>query len=91
MFIGILPTTLLQIFCENLFYFQVIFISMKIADDTFLGNCMFHLEMPFLPGYNRNYQNHATKYTYENKDNLDKTGGFVKESWLRSIIFIKYF
>ena len=38
MFIGILPTTLLQIFCENLFYFQVIFISMKIADDTFLGN-----------------------------------------------------
>ena len=38
MFIGISPTTLLQIFCENLFYFQVIFISMKIADDTFLGN-----------------------------------------------------
>ena len=38
MFIRILPTTLLQIFCENLFYFQVIFKSMKIADDTFLGN-----------------------------------------------------
>ena len=36
MFIRILPTTLLQIFCENLFYFQVIFKSMKIADDTFL-------------------------------------------------------
>ena len=38
MFIRILPTTLLQIFCENLLYFQVIFKSMKIADDTFLGN-----------------------------------------------------
>ena len=37
MFIRILPTTLLQIFCENLLYFQVIFKSMKIADDTFLG------------------------------------------------------
>ena len=38
MFIRILPTTLLQIFCENLLYFLVIFKSMKIADDTFLGN-----------------------------------------------------
>ena len=38
MFIRILPTTLLQIFCNNLLYFQVIFKSMKIADDTFLGN-----------------------------------------------------
>ena len=38
MFIRILPTTLFQIFCENLLYFQVIFKSMKIADDTFLGN-----------------------------------------------------
>ena len=38
MFIRILPTTLLQIFCENLLYFQVIFKSMKIADDTFLEN-----------------------------------------------------
>ena len=38
MFIRILPTTLLQIFCENLLYFQVIFKSVKIADDTFLGN-----------------------------------------------------
>ena len=38
MFIRILPTTLLQIFCENLLYFQYIFKSMKIADDTFLGN-----------------------------------------------------
>ena len=38
MIIRILPTTLLQIFCENLLYFQVIFKSMKIADDTFLGN-----------------------------------------------------
>ena len=38
MFIRILPTTFLQIFCENLLYFQVIFKSMKIADDTFLGN-----------------------------------------------------
>ena len=37
--IRILPTTLLQIFCENLLYFQVIFKSMKIADDTFLGKC----------------------------------------------------
>ena len=37
MFIRILPTTLLQIFCENLLYFQVIIKSMKIADDTFLG------------------------------------------------------
>ena len=38
MFIRILPTTLLQIFCENLLYFQVILKSMKIADDTYLGN-----------------------------------------------------
>ena len=38
MFIGIVPRTLLQIFCENLLYFQVILKSMKIADDTFLGN-----------------------------------------------------
>ena len=38
MFIRLLPTTLLQIFCENLLYFQVIFKSVKIADDTFLGN-----------------------------------------------------
>ena len=38
MFIRILPTTLLQIFCENLLYFQVILKSMKIADDIFLGN-----------------------------------------------------
>ena len=38
MFIRILPTTLLQIFRENLLYFQVILKSMKIADDTFLGN-----------------------------------------------------
>ena len=38
MFIRILPTTLLQIFCENLLYFQVIFKSMKIADNTFPGN-----------------------------------------------------
>ena len=38
MFIRILPTTLLQILCENLLYFQVIFKSMKIADDAFLGN-----------------------------------------------------
>ena len=38
MFIRILPTTLLQIFCGNLLYFQIIFKSMKIADDTFLGN-----------------------------------------------------
>ena len=38
MFIRVLPTTLFQIFCENLLYFQVIFKSMKIADDTFLGN-----------------------------------------------------
>ena len=37
MFIRILQTTLLQIFCEDLLYFQVIFKSMKIADDTFLG------------------------------------------------------
>ena len=32
MFIRILPTTLLQIFCENLLYFQVIIKNMKIAD-----------------------------------------------------------
>ena len=38
MFIRILPTTLLQIFCENLLYIQVIFKSLRIADDTFLGN-----------------------------------------------------
>ena len=38
MFIRILPTTLLQIFCENLLYFQVIFKSMKIADNIFLWN-----------------------------------------------------
>ena len=38
MLIRILATTLLQIVCENLLYFQVIFKSMKIADDTFLGN-----------------------------------------------------
>ena len=38
MFIRILPTTLLQIFRENLLYFQVIFKSMKIADNTFPGN-----------------------------------------------------
>ena len=38
MFIRILPTTLLQIFCENLLYFQVIYKSMKIADNTFLEN-----------------------------------------------------
>ena len=38
MFIRILPTTLILIFCEILLYFQVIFKSMKIADDTFLGN-----------------------------------------------------
>ena len=38
MFIRILPTTLLQIFCEILLYYQVIFKSMKIADDIFLGN-----------------------------------------------------
>ena len=38
MFIRILRTTLLQIFCENLLYSQVIFKRMKIADDTFLGN-----------------------------------------------------
>ena len=38
MFIRILPTTLLQIFCMNLLYFKVIFQSMKIADDTFLRN-----------------------------------------------------
>ena len=38
MFIRILPTTLLQIFCENLLYFQVIFRSMKIADNTFVRN-----------------------------------------------------
>ena len=37
MFTRILPTTLLQIFCENLLYFQVIFKSMKIADDTLLA------------------------------------------------------
>ena len=38
MFIRILPTTVLQIFCESLLYFQVIFKSVKIADDTFPGN-----------------------------------------------------
>ena len=38
MFIRMLPTTLLQIFCENLLYFQVIFKSMKLADDTFSSN-----------------------------------------------------
>ena len=38
MCIRILPTTLLQIFCENSLYFQFIFKNMKIADDTFLGN-----------------------------------------------------
>ena len=38
MLIRILPTTPLQIFCENLLYFQVIIKTMKIADDTFLGN-----------------------------------------------------
>ena len=38
MFIRILPTTLFQIFFENLLYFQVIFKNVKIADDTFLGN-----------------------------------------------------
>ena len=38
MFSLIYPTSLLQIFCENLLYFQVIFKIMKIADDTFLGN-----------------------------------------------------
>ena len=38
MFIRILPTPLLQIFCENLLYFQVIFKSMKIADDIILRN-----------------------------------------------------
>ena len=37
MFIRILPTTLLQIFWGNLLYFQVIFKSMKVADDTFQG------------------------------------------------------
>ena len=37
MFIRILPTTLLQIFCENLLHFQVIFKSMKVADDTSRG------------------------------------------------------
>ena len=38
MFIRILPTTLLQIFCKNLLYFQVIYKSMKIADNTFPGS-----------------------------------------------------
>ena len=38
MCIRILPTTLLQIFCENLLNFQIISKSMKIADNTFLGN-----------------------------------------------------
>ena len=38
MFIRILTTTLLQIFCENLLYFQVIFKSVKIADNIYLGN-----------------------------------------------------
>ena len=38
MLIRIKPTTLLEIYNENLLYFQVIFKSMKIADDTFLGN-----------------------------------------------------
>ena len=38
MFIKILPATLLQIFCENLLYFHVTSKSMKVADDTFLGN-----------------------------------------------------
>ena len=38
MFIRILPTTLLQIFFENLLNFQVIFKSITIADNTFLGN-----------------------------------------------------
>ena len=37
MCIRILPTTLLQIFCEKLLYFKVIFKSMKKADNTFLG------------------------------------------------------
>ena len=31
-------TLLQKIFCELLLYFQVIFKSMKIADETFLGN-----------------------------------------------------
>ena len=55
MFIRILPTTLLQIFFENLLYFQVIFKSMNIADDTFLGNsecewvkCMVSSEYPII-------------------------------------------
>ena len=48
MFIRILPTTLLQIFCENLLYFNVIFKSMKIADDTFLGNSECKWVNPFV-------------------------------------------
>ena len=37
MFIRILPTTLLQIFCENLLYSQIITKSMKIADNISRG------------------------------------------------------
>ena len=36
MLIRIQTTTLLQIFCEFLLYYQVIFKSMRVADDTFL-------------------------------------------------------
>ena len=49
MFIRILPTTLLQIFCENLLYFQVIFKSMKIADNSFLGSVNVYEATPFIP------------------------------------------
>ena len=38
MFIRVLPTTLLQIFCENLLYSKVIFKSMKVADNIFYKN-----------------------------------------------------
>ena len=57
MFIRILPTTVLQIFCENLLYFQVIFKSMKKNTILYWGtlsvnglnhDCFFLLAILFL-------------------------------------------
>ena len=38
MLITMLPTTLLEIFCENWLISKVIFESMKVADDSYPGN-----------------------------------------------------
>ena len=53
MLIGSQTTTLLQIFCEPSLYSQVIFKSMRVADDTFQwGLTIFLLGMYLMPYYN---------------------------------------